>query len=304
MAASDAAACEGSNPDGSSAPTSSEINALTAPASISKAADVVSDTRTFYDDPPVLSGGVAVPSNATWPQAAPGNADVSVVQKASNYVSGAFTYLTTSATAYDSYGRPVTAYDANGSKTTPTSDPASDIYSYAVSNSAPTLVTTKKLNDQGGYVTSTSLYDALLRLRQTQVPTPQGGILVSDKFYDSRGWLWKVNANYWDSSASPGNSIITMPDSQVPNQTVTAFDGLGRPVLVTPYDDSAVKSTTATAYYGDRVTTVPAAGATPTYSYNTRGELSDISFGGENWTTSTSSARSPPGPIPTTAPRR
>jgi RHS repeat-associated protein len=407
----DAAACGGPNPDGSSTPTSGEVNALTAPASISRPADVISDSRTFYDDPPVLSGGVALPSNATWPQAAPGNADTSVVQQASGYTGGAFTYQTTSATAYDSYGRPVTSYDGNGNATTtaytttsgvttaqkvtnalgqsttttydplrglpltvtdpngitttlhynglgvltdvweygrPTSDPANYIYGYDLSNSAPTLVTTQQLNDDSGYITSTTLYDALLRQRQTQVPTPQGGILISDDFYDSRGWLYKVNTNTWDASASPSqpacqttsppDCIVTVPDSQATDQTVTAFDGLGRPVLVTSYDDSAVKSITATAYYGDRVTTVPDMGGTPTspvpgggtptstvtdalgrtteiddytsppavttsvandittvsitggatqattYSYNTVGELSDISSAGENWT--------------------
>ncbi len=397
----DAAACGGSDPDGSSAPTSSEVNALTAPTSISRPADVISDSRTYYDDPPVLSGGVAVPSNATWPQAAPANGEPSVVQQANGYSSGAFTYQTTSATVYDSYGRPVTSYDGNGNATTtaytmtngvttaetvtnalgqattttydplrglpltvtdpngitttmeydglgrvidvweygrPTSDPANYIYTYDVSNSAPTLVISEQLNDESGYVTSTTLYDALLRVRQTQVPTPQGGILVSDDFYDSRGWLSQVNTNTWDSSASPAaascqtvsppDCIITVPDSQAPDETVTDFDGLGRPVLVTSYDDSTVKSTIATAYYGDRVTTVPASGGTPTstvtdalgrtteidqytaaptvttsvandittvsisggttqattYSYNTTGELSDISSAGENWT--------------------
>ena len=58
-----------------------------------------------------------------------------------------------------------------------------------------------------------------------------------------RGWEWKTNTNWWDSGATPGSTIVTVPDSQVPNQTETAFDGLGRPVLVTSYDDSAVKST-------------------------------------------------------------
>jgi YD repeat-containing protein len=332
----DAAACGGSNPDGASAPTSSEVNALTAPTSISRPADVISDSRTFYDDPPVLSDGVPVASNATWPQTAPANGDASVVQQANGYTGGAFSYQTKSATVYDSYGRPVTTYDGNGNATTtaytmtnglttaetvtnalnqattttydplrglpltitdphgikttleydglgrltdvweysrPVSDPANYIYTYSVSNSAPTLVTTQELNDESGYITSVTLYDALLRVRQTQAPTPQGGILVSDNFYDSRGWLYKVNTNTWDPTASPSSPacqtstppdcIITVPDSQAPDQAVTAFDGLGRAVLVTSYDESQVKSVTATAYYGDRVTTVPDMGGTP-----------------------------------------
>ena len=126
------------------------------------------------------------------------------------------------------------------------------------------MVTTQTLDDEGGYLTSTTLYDALLRVRQTQDPTPQGGILVTDHFYNSDGWEWKTNTNWWDSTASPGSSILTIPDSQVPDQTVTAYDGLGRPTVVTSYDDSAVKSTAYTAYYGDRVTTVPPTGGTPT----------------------------------------
>jgi len=186
----------------------------------------------------------------------------------------------TAATLDPLRGIPVTVTDANSITTTlhydglgrvtgvwgcnrPTSSAASDIFSYAVSNSAPTVVTTQKLDDESGYVTSTTLYDALLRARQTQDPTPQGGILVTDHFYDSRGWEWKTNHSWWDSTANPGSSIVTVPDSQVPSQDVTAFDGLGRPVLVTSYNDSAVKSTTATAYYGDRVTTVPPSGGTP-----------------------------------------
>ena len=322
----DAQPCGGANPNGASAPGSGQINALTAPTSLSRPADVISDTRTFYDNP-TLAQTWPQPASPTWPQATPTTGDVSVVQQATGYTSGAFTYQTKSATVYDSYGRPVSSYDANGNLTTtaytmtnglttaqkitnplgqattttldplrglpvsvtdpnaitttlhydglgrlidvwgynrPTSSAANDIFSYAVSDSAPTVVTTQKLDDAGGYVTSTTLYDALLRVRQTQYPTPQGGILVTDHFYDSDGWEWKTNHDWWDSTANPGSSILTIPDSQVPDQAVTAFDGLGRPTVVTSYDDSAVRSTAYTAYYGDRVTTIPPTGGTPT----------------------------------------
>ena len=322
----DAAACGGSNPNGASAPGSGQVNALTAPAGLSRPDDVISDTRTFYDNP-TLAQTWPQPASPTWPQATPTKGEVSVVQAANGYASGAFTYLTDKTSVYDSYGRPTATYDANGSKTTTsytmtngvttretvtnplnqasttaydplrevpltltdpnnitttlhynglgwlidvwgysraTTSPANHIYSYAVSSSAPTVVTSEQLNNESGYVTSTALFDALLRPRQTQAPTPQGGMLVSDNFYDSRGWQWKTNVKWWDSSASPGATIVTVPDSQVPDQQVADFDGMDRPVLVTSYDDSAVKSTTATAYYGDRVTTVPASGGTPT----------------------------------------
>ena len=325
----DAAACGGANPGGASAPGSGQVNALTAPASVSRPADVVSDTRIFYDDPS-LAQTWPQPASPAWPQAAPGNGDVSVVRQANGWNGSAFTYQTTSAKVYDSYGRVTASYDGNGGfhmasgtgTYTPTStaytmsngmttgttvtnplgqavtsslDPLTgqpvsvtdpnhltttlhydglgrliDVwehgratsttpnwaYSYDVAASGPAMVTAKQLNDAGGQVTSVTLYDSLLRTRQTQFPTPQGGILVTDHFYDSRGWEWKTNHHWWDKSASPGNAVLTIPDSQVPDQTVTQYDGMGRPVIATSFDDSAARAVTYTAYTGDRVTTV------------------------------------------------
>ena len=49
------------------------------------------------------------------------------------------------------------------------------------------------LNDQGGYDTSVTIYDSLRPGRQTQTDTPQGGRLITDDIYDSRGWEWKVS---------------------------------------------------------------------------------------------------------------
>jgi len=47
------------------------------------------------------------------------------------------------------------------------------------------MATTQQLNNAGGYITSTTLYDALLRVRQTQSPTPGStGIVVTDHFYE------------------------------------------------------------------------------------------------------------------------
>jgi RHS repeat-associated protein len=326
--------CGGTNPGGSSMPGSGQVNALAAPSGVAQS-NIVSDTRTYYDDPS-LATTWPQPASPTWPQSAPGNSDASLVRQATSYNSATktFSYQTSSAQVYNSYGKVTSSYDANGgwngstynptttaytmsngnvtqvkvtnplgqSSTTvldplralpttvtdanniatntqydglgrlthlweygrATSSAANVIYGYAVSNTGPTVITTQTLDEAGGYITSTSLYDSMLRLRQTQDPTPQGGMLVTDSFYDSRGWAWKVNTNWWDSSANPGSTVVTVPDSQVPDQTVTQYDGLGRPVIVTSYDDSAVQSTAYTLYTGDKVTTVPATGGTAT----------------------------------------
>ncbi|MCO5974830.1 RHS repeat domain-containing protein [Actinoallomurus soli] len=306
----DAVACGGSNPDGASAPTPAQMNALTAPTGVTRPDDVVSDIRTFYDTP-TLAATWPQPASPAWPQAAPTKGDASVVEVADGYSGGAFTYRTKTATVCDTYGRPVDAYDPLGHKThtdytmanglitgskvtnplgqaasttldplrgvttsatdannitttthydglgrtiavweygRATSSPADLLFGYQVSNSGPTVVTTQKMNDAQGYATSTVLYDALLRPRQTQDPTPQGGRLVTDTFYDTHGWTWKTNNKWWDSGSTPGSAAVTVPDAQVPDQTVTAFDGAGRAVLATSYDDSQVKEQTATAY--------------------------------------------------------
>ncbi len=335
----DALPCGGSSTGTASMPASGETNALAAPSGLSSAT-LVSDTRTFYDDP-ALATTWPQPASAAiaWPQAAPANPEVSVVQQATSMSGSTLTYQTKSASTYNAIGQITGSYDANGgyhlAGTTPTYSPtatsyamtdgsvtaeevtnplgqiattaydparelpvkttgpngvsttlqyddlgrltsvwadnrttssaANYVFSYALGTAtSPTVVTTRQLNDESGYVTAATLYDALLRVRQTQTPTPQGGVLVTDDFYDSRGWVRKVNSNWWDSTANPGSTILTVPDSQVPDQTVTAYDAQGRPVEITAYDDSAAKSTAYTQYTGDKVITVPAAGGTPT----------------------------------------
>ena len=321
---SDADPCGGANPAGSTAPTAAQTNALTAPSSVSRPADVVSDTRTFYDLQPL--GSTTEPTTApVWPQAAPTYGDVSEGQVATGYANGAFTYQVKSAATFDSYGRNIAGWDALGHKsqttytmtngvttaatvTNPlnqsistrldpyralpltvtdanniastaqydglgrtiavwkygraTTTPADATYSYTVSNSAPTAVTTQTRNDANGYATSTVLYDALLRQRQTQAPTPQGGRLINDTFYDTHGWAFKKNTDYWDQTGTPNATLMSVADSAVGNfdQDVIAFDGAGRPVQDQSYNQGQLVTTSYNAYYGDKSVTVPPVG--------------------------------------------
>jgi RHS repeat-associated protein len=324
--------CGGTSPAGSSAPTAAQTNALTAPASLNKATDVISDTRTFYDNP-TMATTWPQPASPTWPQAAPTKGDASVVQNANGYNGTAFTYQTKSTATFDGYGRLSAAYDADGNKTTtaytdtsyltttaikttnalsqvtttaldpernqPTSvtdpngvvttlhmdglgriiavwkdsrstgSPANLLYTYsfpASGTTAPVVVTTQTLNDESGYSTSTTLYDALMRVRQTQAQamTASAGRVITDTFYDSHGWVYKTNSNYYDDTSAPNGSLVTVADNQSAQQTQTSFDGLGRPTVVTSLDDSQVKATAYTQYLGDSTITVPPTGGTAT----------------------------------------
>jgi RHS repeat-associated protein len=296
------------------------VNTLTAPASVSRPARVVSATRNFYDDPTF---------STTFPQAgAPATGDVTMVRKAADYTGGGFTWQTLSRSTYDTVGRPSDLYDGNGNDTattytvdsaglvvgkkvtnalgqatSSTLDPARGLmlsttdpngtvttsrydalgrvssvwlngrttdtpadydYAYQVSASGPTAVTTRKLNDAAGYQTSTLIYDGLLRPRQTQTVTPQGGRLVTDRFYDSRGWLQSEYDGWWDGASLPNTTLVSAADlhDQVPQQHFYTYNSLGAKVLDVNEKNGVEVSRAYTVDNGDRTTVYPPAGGT------------------------------------------
>ncbi|WP_333766908.1 polymorphic toxin-type HINT domain-containing protein [Streptomyces sp. IBSBF 2435] len=159
---------------------------------------------------------------------------------------------------FDALGRTTAAWAHNRA----TSAPADALFTYTVSQTGPSGVATKTLNDSRGYVTSVSLYDSLGRDRQTQTPTPQGGRLVTESIYDSHGWVRKKNNAYWDADNLPALGFASAQDSAVPNQDVFTFDGLGRTVVDDSEQYSVTKQTTTTVYSGDTTTVIPPAGGT------------------------------------------
>ncbi|WP_254548966.1 RHS repeat-associated core domain-containing protein [Catellatospora tritici] len=186
----------------------------------------------------------------------------------------------TTTTTFDTLrGLPLTKTDVNGvvtrwqydalGRTTgiwqysrPTTAPANYKFSYVLSNTGLSSSTTERLNDSSGYQKSTLIYDALLRSRQTQTMTPQGGRLVTDTFYDSRGWVTSTYNGWWDPATLPNTTLVSAASlgSQVPSQTFTTYDGLGQAVKVTKAKNGVAVSTTTTVYNGDRTTVIPPAG--------------------------------------------
>lgn len=315
--------CAGANPDGASVPTGTQINQLGSPTGLNLATDVISDTRTFYDDPTFAN-------LTTWPQSsAPSVGQSSVVESANGVSGSSLTYQIKSKSTYDSYGRPLDVFDGNNNETvfgyttnsyglttgttvtnpagqisSTTVDPArnqttsstdingvvttiwydelgrtidvwqdsrattakaNSIFTYTVSGTAPSSVTTQTLTDSGlsnPYTVSVTLYDALDRVRQIQTSTPQGGRLITDTFYDTHGWNVKSNTNYWDQTSTPTTTLVTVSDSTVPNQTRTSYDGQGRATVSAIYDDANLYSTSYTQYTGDETLVAPPSGGT------------------------------------------
>ncbi|MGW2525033.1 RHS repeat-associated core domain-containing protein [Streptomyces sp. NPDC001617] len=333
----DSVACSGFT-EGTVASVPSGLNTLSAPATVSRPDQVVSATRTFYDD---------TTFSAAFPQTtAPTMGLVTMTRKATDYGSGAFTWRTTSQNTYDTtYHRLSGTTTGNGNTTTTTYtvnsaylttgqsvaqptvsgvahtssvtlDPergltltstdanhvvttfqydalgrttsvwknsrattalANFTYAYTLSNSSISGVVTNTLNDNSGYLTSASIVDSLGRTRQTQTYTPQGGRLIDDTLYDSRGWTAKKNTGYWDSTTTPTVALDSVADNQVADQDVYTYDGLGRQIYDLSEKNGSTVSTTTTVYNGDATTVIPpAGGVTKTTRTDAVGRTSEL----------------------------
>ncbi|RSM78190.1 type IV secretion protein Rhs [Kibdelosporangium aridum] len=161
---------------------------------------------------------------------------------------------------YDPLGRLVKVWKPGRSKEAGKSPNAE--YSYEYRKDAPTVVTSKSLKENEQYVTSYNLLDGMLRTRQTQTPSPIGGRILTDTFYDSRGNAFKVNNAYYNQD--PVSTTMFDPDAPVPNQTVTEFDDLDRPTETIQKVLNVEQWRTMTRYSGDITYTTPPEGGTAT----------------------------------------
>ena len=189
---------------------------------------------------------------------------------------------TTTTTLDPAWNLPATVVDANDKRTDTTYDPlgrttavwapgrtkgvdtATEKYTYDINADRATVVGTSSLNPAGAYNTSYTLYDGLMRERQTQRPSPSGGRIITEKFYDSAGRPVLVFDSYHTTGA-PGGTLLTATDRAfVPRQTRTVYDGAGRTTaaILQPYGVERWRTTTG--YGGDRTDVTPPSGGTAT----------------------------------------
>ncbi|MFG2714856.1 RHS repeat-associated core domain-containing protein [Streptomyces goshikiensis] len=130
----------------------------------------------------------------------------------------------TTTSEYDALGRLTKAWAAGR----PTSQQPNVAYSYALSSTAPSTVTTKKLFEDGLWGTSVVFYDSLLRQRQTQSDAiGVVGRTITDSFYDDHGRIHRSNAPYYNSQ-TVNTTLFVVPDNQVPSSRESDYDGRGR----------------------------------------------------------------------------
>ncbi|MFB9312904.1 RHS repeat protein [Nocardioides plantarum] len=187
----------------------------------------------------------------------------------------------TTENTYDAIGRLTAVWDPRYSRAQ--GQAASQKFAYSIGGTAAgdghvagTWIATYVPKGPTGtaYNVSYQVFDALLRARQTQKPSPQGGQILTDTTYDDLGRVATSWTDAWDDQHSPTGTRYVLGYGGA-DQTDNTFDGAGRIVKATeswtvptpgtcaPNSTRCSRSTTTT-YTGDATTVVPPPGGLAT----------------------------------------
>ncbi|WP_433517010.1 RHS repeat-associated core domain-containing protein [Nonomuraea sp. CA-143628] len=178
---------------------------------------------------------------------------------------------------YDALGRLLKVWMADRSKADQTPNLE---FSYRIVDGEIIAIGTRRLTADGGQAPPTyELYDGWQRLRQTQEPGPDGGRLISDKFYDTRGNVAREYGQYY-STGAPSTTLFGAFDGNVESQKAFEYDGRNRRTLerfLVGNGETRERWRTTTTYGGNWITVDPPAGDTATTSYtDARDQLAEV----------------------------
>ncbi|MGW0703754.1 polymorphic toxin-type HINT domain-containing protein [Streptomyces sp. NPDC002867] len=187
----------------------------------------------------------------------------------------AFEVTTTNAAGHESRsvldparGTVLSSTDPNGRKTTSTYDELGRVkgvwapsqqgstsatveFDYQLAAGKPPAVTTSTLRDNGTYEDSVTIYDGLLRARQTQSEALGGGRVITDNLYNANGTVRQTNNAYLAEDEPKTEIFVPESVTVVPNSTETAYDGLGRPLRTTTMHADVPQHSATAQYEGD-----------------------------------------------------
>jgi YD repeat-containing protein len=168
-------------------------------------------------------------------------------------------------TTYDALGRVTDVWiPTRSAQTYP--DAPNYHFDYQVRANGPIITTTKALTHDNQYQTSYAFADGLLRDIQTQTLSPdRSGRLVTETFYDTRGYAWRTSGTYYADGA-PEALLVTGQELKYPASTDTEYDGAGRVTAVIPhkFGEEMTEERTTTTYTGDSTTVIPPQGGVAT----------------------------------------
>ncbi|WTW98217.1 hypothetical protein OG216_34940 [Streptomycetaceae bacterium NBC_01309] len=164
-------------------------------------------------------------------------------------------------TDYDPLGRPVAVWTPSRQFDGATPNVR---HTYDVSGSRVPVVTTETLRDNGTYAVAKSLYDGMLRPRQTQTEAVGAGRLVSDTFYNPSGGTRRTNTTYLATDDPSDVLYVPTSNTQIRTWTENTYDGLSRVTKAAQWyaGASAPERATTTTYAGDYTVVTPPPGGT------------------------------------------
>ncbi|WP_329026147.1 RHS repeat-associated core domain-containing protein [Streptomyces sp. NBC_01423] len=176
---------------------------------------------------------------------------------------------------YDSLGRVVKVWLPNRLRVLNATP--NYVYDYSIkASSAPWVSTGSLKGDASGYNTTYAIYDSLLRPRQTQTPSPQGGTVVSETLYDERGQAVTSLADIWADKIAPSGKLVATEGGQAPMENDTTYDGAGRATVAVTKVRGVERFRTRTDYTGDTVSnSAPAGGQATMVTTNALGQTTE-----------------------------
>lgn len=151
---------------------------------------------------------------------------------------------------YDALGRLVRGWSAARSSGVVSPD-VEIAYQPALATSSenrPAAVTVRTLKDDGSYATGVTLYDGLMREVQQQSEAHGPGRIIVDTTYNDQGLVDEKTSGYL-AKGDPEPKLFT-PRSKtlIPSYLKHRYDGLGREVRASVYQDGDFQYATATEY--------------------------------------------------------
>jgi RHS repeat-associated protein len=184
-------------------------------------------------------------------------------------------YITTQ--RYDALGRRTAVYQPGHNAANSSALPNLK-YTYTVSATAPSTVNTYTLNEDSTftYRLSETLYDALLRARETQTETTDGARNIADTIYNTDGVVSESTEPYFNTGAVSA-TYVQAQAGQVPSATGYSYDSAGRKTAQIAYALGTETWRTTYNHGGNFTTTIPPKGAPASTTFTDgRGRTSDL----------------------------
>ncbi|SDL51936.1 intein C-terminal splicing region/RHS repeat-associated core domain-containing protein [Glycomyces sambucus] len=174
---------------------------------------------------------------------------------------------------YDALGRIVAGWTPDRTRADDY-DPAAE-FEYLISDDEASATITRGINANNTYTTTIELFDGLMRSRQTQIPAPDGGRILSDTVYDTRGLVHKQYSAYYNEDP-PSTDQFEASDNDIPGMTVYEYDSAGRVTAEVFSSHGIEQYRTTKVYDGEAVTAIDADGRAATSITDAAGNIVEV----------------------------